>query len=219
MNLICYLWKKGLRNYRDYGIAIFLKKLILYMCYPVYRNKTYVIYSVDLTQFNNNKITSQSKDFVYRFVETHETDLMDQVDNMEEWIGIRSKLKQGNKCLVCLRDGAVTGFNLIALDTMDIPLIRFKKKLRGGQCFSIQISVHPEHRSCGIGTSLRRELFSRMKTMGYTRLYGGTQLSNKSNRRLSQKVGLREFAFIKYQYFLGFARHKITRIKNVTENA
>lgn len=219
MNPISYLWKKCLRNYRDYGISVFFKKAFLYLLYPLYRNQTYLIYSIDLSKHSITQTVPPPPEYTYRFIGTHEVELIDKIEKMEEWIGVRSKLVNGYKCLACLKEDVVAGFNIVAFDDIDIPLIKFKKKLRDGQCFSVQISVHPDYRSCGIGTTLRKEIFTNLRNMGYTRLYGGTQQQNNSNRRLSQKVGLRVFASINYRYILGLERHKVKRVKDVQKTA
>jgi ribosomal protein S18 acetylase RimI-like enzyme len=135
---------------------------------------------------------------------------------MEEWLHgkLAAKLRNGQKCLSALQGETVAGFNLVGFNNFELPLIRLSKPMRPHECFSEQISVHPNFRNKGLGTDLRHEIFAAMKNAGFHRMYGGTQVFNSANKALSRKVGLKEFATARFTNIFGFKRLSIRRKKN-----
>ncbi|HEX2959586.1 MAG TPA: GNAT family N-acetyltransferase [Chitinispirillaceae bacterium] len=153
--------------------------------------------------------------FIFRFIGPEEMLLISQIEAIEEWLEgkLSGKLRNGHKCMIALDGDTIAGFNLIGFDEFQIPLLRFSKHLHTGECFSEQITVHPDYRRYGIGTEIRQRVFSAMADAGYKRIYGGTQPCNHANKALSKKVGLREFAAIKNVNICGLRRITISRIK------
>jgi ribosomal protein S18 acetylase RimI-like enzyme len=208
------LFKKIRRNRLDYGWFVCIQKIFANIFKPVFESRAYHLYVIDLKK----AVLQQprvSKGFEFRFIDHSETTSIVQIENMEEWLHgkLVHKLQNGQKCLVALQGDTVAGFNLIGFNTLELPLIRLKKPLRPVECFSEQITVHPQFRNRGLGTDLRHEVFSAMKSAGYHRLYGGTQICNCANKTLSKKVGLVDFAEVRFMNIAGFIRLSIKRKK------
>jgi GNAT superfamily N-acetyltransferase len=203
------------RNVVDYGLIVCVQKICSHIFKPIFEKSTYYIYVIDLQKVVVRKCRSSSE-LIFRFINADENKLITQIETMEEWLHgkLAGKLRHGQKCLVALKGEKVAGFNLIGFDTFRLPLIRLAKPLRPTECFSEQITVHPDFRNQGLGTDLRHEVFTAMKKAGYHRLYGGTQTCNCANRTLSKKVGLKEFAAVRFMSICGFKHISIRRKKD-----
>lgn len=206
--------KKIVRNIRDYGFWLSAKKLISRVIGPLYGSRSYHIYIVDLNRVTPKRPNSGS-DIKIRFIEPAEKDLISQIEVMEEWLHgeVAGKLRRGQKCLVALQGDRVAGFNLISFDFLNVPAVKLHKPLRGPECASEQITVHPEFRGQGLGADLRNAFFLAMKEAGYRRIYGGTDVTNVANRTLTNKVGFKIFAKARYMNVMGRKTLQISRLK------
>jgi RimJ/RimL family protein N-acetyltransferase len=209
------LLKKITRNRLDYGWAVCIQKIVSHIFKPIFKTQSYHIYMVDLQKFSPEKPKAPSE-FVFRFINSEETELLAQIENIEEWLHgkLLAKLQNGQKCLVAMAGETVAGFNLIGFNIFTLPPVKMSKPIRSHECFSEQISVNPKFRNKGLGTELRRRIFAAMKEAGYHRMYGGTQVCNTANKALSKKVGLREFAVARYTNIFGFDWLSISRKKD-----
>lgn len=191
------------RNVRDYGVSTFLVKSLQSLLFPLFVRRSYLMYRIDLRTVAP-RILNTETGFEFRFISSDETDLIAQIEKMEEWLRgkIANYLQDGHKCLVALQETTVAGFNLIDFKRIHIPLINMSKPLRTKECFSVQITVNHKFRGKNIGTELRFRIFEAMKEAGYWWMYGGTQLSNSANRALTKKVGFREVAIATFTRIL-----------------
>lgn len=208
------LLKKIKRTCLDYGWAVCFQQICSSIFKPFFQIRTYHIYVIDLQKIAIRE-TGPLSDFIFRFIGPEETQLIAQIENMEEWLHgkLAAKLQRGQKCLAALQGETVAGFNLVGFATFELPVIRLSKTMRPHECFSEQVSVHPCFRKKGLGTDLRHEIFAAMKNAGYHRMYGGTQVFNTANKALSKKVGLKEFAVARFTNILGFKYLAIRRKK------
>ena len=205
--------KKIARNIRDYGLGLFIEKLVSKAASPLYGSRSYHIYIVDLNKISPKRPDSPS-DISIRFIGPEESALIAQIEDMEEWLHgeVADKLRRGQKCLAALRGDQVAGFNLISFDVLNAPAVKLRKPLRATECASEQITVRPEFRGQGLGSDLRNAFFLAMKEAGYRRIYGGTDITNTANRALTNKVGFRIFAKARYMTILGKKSLRISRI-------
>lgn len=189
--------KKITRNIRDYGPAVFIRKLFSSGLKPIFEVRTYQIYAVDLQKLAVRG-TQYPDNLIFRFITSDETALIKQIEEMEEWLDgkVAGKLGKGQKCLVALKGDKVVGFNLISFDVFRLPVVRLAKPLRPSECSSEQITIRPEFRGQGLGAELRNVFFSRMREAGYRKIYGGTEATNTANKALTRKVGFKLFAEI-----------------------
>lgn len=203
------LLRKIQRNVEDYGFLNTVKKGMLYLLTPIYEDKVYTIYGIDLEnlqpkRFDNNR-------FTFKKLEKDNIEIIKQIEKMEEWLRgkLEFKLKKGALCLVALQKEKVAAFNLISFSEVLIPLIRLKKSFAEDEAWSEQITVHKDYRQKGLGTELRYRVFSELKTRGIKRLYGGSLKNNQANLKLTRKVGFQELVDINYK------REKISFIRTL----
>ena len=205
--------KKIQRNLNDYGFSITLEKIISNLIKPVYENRTYRIYRLELDEFHN--IPSQENSFIYKIINKNDTSIIKQIEDMEEWLQgkVNSMLEDGDLCLVALDGEKVAGFNLVSFGEVFIPLINHTRKLRHKEAWSSQITVNKNYRRKGLGTALRHRIIEKLKKRGIEKLYGGTLIANEPNLKLSRKVGFKEIIDVQYLKILNKENLRYIRVK------
>jgi len=205
------LIKKIRRTVRDYGFFIALEKIGSTILKPLYFRRAYCIYRADIFQMDSASVPSNG--FRFRFIDPAEDEIIKQIEDMEEWLQgcVKQKLLRHSRCMAALDGNRVAGFNLVSFSAIDIPLVHYRRPLRGHECFSEQITVGLTYRKRGLGSAIRRKVFFELKEMGIKYLYGGTNISNIANLKLSRKVGLREIAIADYRRLLTSERLQIRR--------
>lgn len=205
--------KKLLRNSNDYGLKVTLQKSMAYIVKPFYENITYRVYAIDLRSIQ--PVTFKKSEFKFKVVDCQDKDIIVQIEDMEEWLQGRMSLMIRNQsfCMAALDDGKVAGFNLISFRTGCLPLIGFRKRLKKGQAWSDQITVHKDYRGKGLATKLRYRVFEELKNRGVEKIYGGAQISNTASLKLARKVGFRELADIQYVKVLSKEKYYCKRVR------
>jgi RimJ/RimL family protein N-acetyltransferase len=195
-------FKKLRRNYQDYGLGVTLGKTVQGLLAIVYESRTYRIYRIRLDRFTPDP--EDICDLELRLLDPAQDDLIDQVEQMEEWLlgKVRHELRTGSICLVALDDGKVAGFNLVSFGKVTMPLVKMTRVFRDNEAWSEQITVGRDYRGRGLAAILRLNVFRILKERGIKRFYGGTLPLNIANRKLSKKVGFQEIADINYRRFL-----------------
>lgn len=190
--------KKTRRNINDYGLFYTLIRGIFYLFTPIYERKVYKVYKLELKSFQQE--TSGNSRFSFKLIEHDDTEVIKQIESMEEWLSgkLVPKLKEKCLCMVALDNEKVAAFNLIGFDEIYIPLIKLKKALKKDEAWSEQITVHRKYRKMGLATELRCKVIEELKNMGTTSLYGGTLKTNKAMLNLSRKLGFRDIVDIHY---------------------
>ena len=208
------IWKKINRNIRDYGFGLFMKEMAERALGPVFGTRTYHIYIVDLDKVTIKR-SPPPPGIEIRFIGPEESELVAQIEDMEEWLHgkVAGKLGKGQKCLVAVNGKEVAGFNLISFDALNVPAVRLCKPLRASECASEQITVHPKFRGMGLGSDLRSAFFLAMKEAGFRRIYGGTDATNAANRALTKKVGFKIFAKARFMRVMGRKSLRISRLR------
>ncbi len=191
--------RKTLRNINDYGFLYTLKRGIFYLLTPIYEKKVYKVYRIELKSFQQE--TSGNSRFSFKLIEHNDTELIKQIESMEEWLSgkLVSKLKDKSLCMAALDKEKVAAFNLIDFGEIYIPLIKQKKILEKEEAWSEQITVHRKYRKMGLATELRYRVMAELKERGIIRLYGGTLKHNQAMLKLSRKLGFREIVDIHYR--------------------
>lgn len=184
------------------------------MIKPFYVNMTYRVYAIDLK--NTQPVTFNKSEFRFKVVDCQDKNIIDQIEDMEEWLQGRVSLMIRNQsfCMVALDNGKVAGFNLINFGTGCLPLIGFRKKLKKGQVWSDQITVHKDYRGKGLATKLRYRVFEELKNRGVEKIYGGAQVSNTASLKLARKVGFSDLADIQYLKVLSRKKYNYKRVRN-----
>ena len=190
------------RNLTDYGTWITFKKIIIKLASPFYVNRTYRVYTKDLSELKED--TSLNADFHFRIISAADAGAIEQIELLEEWLCgcVADKLQNGSLCLVAFDGPVVAGFNLVDLHQGELPLVHYYKKLHPYQAWSEQITVHPDYRGKRLASSLRVRMFELLKERGIRKFYGGAQISNTASLKLARSIGFVEIADVQYlKYF------------------
>lgn len=85
------LLKKILRNVNDYGFRTTLNKGIDYLIRPFYENRTYRIYVLDIENLRDIPLKVKENKFEFKFIDDGDVDIINQIEDMEEWLQGRMK--------------------------------------------------------------------------------------------------------------------------------
>lgn len=208
------LLRKIIRNAEDYGVLIALKKVGAYFLKPIYEKQVYRIYGIDLENFTPKPFNGNG--FAFRLLDKNDSDLIKQIEKMEEWLqsDIVSKLAKQGLCIVALAKNRVVGFNLIAFNNIFIPLLSLKRALKRGEAWSEQITVHKDFRKHGLAAELRYRIFAELKSRGIKKLYGGALTSNLPSLKLAQKVGFEFLMDVHFRKILHFKSWRYEEVKS-----
>lgn len=211
------LTRKISRNIEDYGPKIAIKKGLAYLLRPFYNNAVYRIYGIDLRNWEVREVDRD--DFIFQIVDGEDSEIINQIEAMEEWLRgkLKAKVEKGRLCLVALDKEQVAGFNLIAFGEVFLPLDRLRKVFEADEAWSEHITVNKGYRRRGLGSDLRYKVFLELRKIGIKKLYGGTFIDNEPNLRLSRKVGFLELNDIHYFKLLGYKKCQYREVnKSVT---
>ena len=78
------LRRKISRNFSDYGLFVTMRKGILYSANFLFEIAKYRIYTIDLNRME--KMQLKSTDFSYKFIESSDLEIIQQIEYMEEWL-------------------------------------------------------------------------------------------------------------------------------------
>ena len=209
------LLKKIKRNFTDYGLRVTFTKSLSALFSRIYLKKIYRLYRIDLRSYTPRQGGEEL--FTYRVInkENYEEDKIRQIEALEEWSTgkIGPDLRGDGLCLVALDGEHVAGFNWINLRSFEIPIIEKKMIFRPDKAWSQQITVNPDYRGKGLGSTLRYKIFEELKGMGIKKFYGGTLHNNYPNIKLSRKVGFEFFVDIHFTKIFGSNNWRYRRVK------
>jgi GNAT superfamily N-acetyltransferase len=190
--------KKINRNFYNFGIWVTVKKTFYSLLNPVYRKLTYKIYLIDLNNFNRPPMRSNKFDF--KFVKEDDVNIIRQIEDMEEWLHNRiiDKLNNNCICLAAIENDTVAGFLIANPKELNIPWMKYKKSLRGNECYGEQITINKQYRKMGLATSLRLKVFDEIAKRGITKFYVGIPTWNRIIRKSVNKFGFTYLADISY---------------------
>lgn len=200
--MLANFYRKFKRNWQDHGFVAALGKSTTFLFKFAIEKKSYRLYKINLEKWQPVEI--ENEPFQFRLVEPEETDILEQIVNIEEWLDglLLDKLKNGAICLVALQDRTVAGFNIVGFGKAEMPLINYQHQFRPLQAWSQQISVSKDFRRMGLAKKLRLNIFKILKERGTKKFYGGALASNTPSLKLAEKVGFSEFVEITYTKIL-----------------
>ncbi|UCH89629.1 MAG: GNAT family N-acetyltransferase [Thermoplasmata archaeon] len=192
------LFRKIVRNIEDFGALATAIKGVCYLFKPIYENRIYTVYGVDLCRIAVHEV--ESNDFYFRIVRPNDHSIIKQIVAMEEWLcgRLACKLRNQSLCIAAMDRKRVAGFNLISFNEVYIPLLKLTKSLKQDEAWSEQISVHKNCRRKCLATALRYRVFSELKKRDVKMLYGGTLKGNTAALNLARKVGFKELEDIHF---------------------
>ncbi|MCP4745010.1 MAG: GNAT family N-acetyltransferase [Desulfobacteraceae bacterium] len=213
-----YYRKKFSRNYRDYGFWISWKKVTAHLLKPFYQKIIYYIYELDL----NTCVKKQSNDskYVFRLIHSGETHLIDQIEQMEEWLSgsLKKKLQNNCLCMVIMDGEKVIGFNYAVVGKGDIPLLKLRILIGPNQAWSEQITISSDYRKQGLASSLRNHFYKELRAKGISTLYGHRQQSNIASKQSARKYTRNVIVRAEFKRILGIFRLKcLTHLPHMPE--
>ncbi|MCE9556637.1 MAG: GNAT family N-acetyltransferase [Planctomycetes bacterium] len=193
------LWKKLVRNYRDYGWQA-VPKTAKALLSPLYQRNVYRIYVLDLKS-PNIPPPGPCTDLDLVLVSPRQTGLIQQVENSAEWLQgkLAARLQSGDLCVAAVQGETLAGFNLITFGDAYIPLLKMTRCFRVGTAWSDHIAVLPAFRRGGLAKALRLRVFRELANRGIQKLYGGALTSNEPSLKLARSLGFRELADVTYR--------------------
>jgi len=207
--------RKIKRNYRDYGLALAMKKSLAALVAFAYESTAYRIYRKEI---DPSVDTGEQPPDTFKLHVLGKSDgaFISQVEEMEEWLAgkVLEMLSGGSLCVLLLDEEKVAGFNLFSVREVYMPLVDVRRTFRSHEAWSEQITVHQDYRGMGLATVLRRQAFQELGNRGIRKFYGGTLPSNIANRKLSKKVGFREIADIHYRKVFGSKSWFVKRVRD-----
>ncbi len=205
--------RKVRRNFEDQGIGTVVQRAIAFALSPVYEQRTYRLYRINLNRYLQP--SSAMEEVEFRLLSPSDAEAIRQVEHLSEWLhGILARrIEEGAICLAAIENGRVSGFNLISFGDVAMPLIHLNRRFRRDEAWSEQISVSKDFRKKGLGAELRYRIFEELRKRGYRKLYGGALIDNAPSLKLARRVGFQEFVDIHYTRVLGRSKWIFTRVK------
>lgn len=207
------LRKKFLRNLRDYGFTVSLKKSLLYLLKPIYENQSFIIYvyKVDLANLDKSRI--DPNDFTFRFVHIDDYSLINQIEDIDEWLQgrLKSLLLRGRKCMAVLNEDRVIGFYLASLDEVFIPLLSLSVILNSDEAWGEQITIRKDHRRKGLATELKNRIFRELKKTGIEKVFGVAAKNNEASLKSIEKFPHEILGELQYLKIFNFQRIKFKK--------
>ncbi|MDP2646893.1 MAG: GNAT family N-acetyltransferase [Desulfobacterales bacterium] len=188
-------------------------KSLEYLAKPFYENRCYRIYRIDLTDWAPTQ--NKASNFDFKLITPTDQSIIEKIENLEEWLvnRVKDKMNKGHICMAVLDNNKVAGFNIIALDKVEIPLLRQVRHLKEDEAWSDQITIAKEYRRIGLGTKLRYEIFGELKKRNIKKLFGGTLINNTASLGLAKQAGFQEVADIHFIKLFGIKRWKEYEVK------
>ena len=204
--------KKVKRNVDDYGWVFTVRTGVGRLFRPIYDRKIYRIYRIKI--YKEMPRQSENSAFEFKMLEKWDKELIRQVESMAEWLQgeLVSRISCHQLCFVALNRQRVAAFNLVALNDVFISWISLTKKVKKGEAWSEQISVHKDFRNRSLASELRCHVIDELRKMGIKRFYGGTLTSNEPALRLARRVGFKEIVDVQYCKVGKFIRRRYRRI-------
>jgi GNAT superfamily N-acetyltransferase len=211
VELFFYFRRKLFRNYTDYGLWVSWKKSMAYLFQPIYQKIIYYLYELDL----NKQINPKARDlnYAFRLISPDETDLIDQIEKMEEWLkgSLKKKLQDNCLCMVVLDGNSVIGFNYASVGEGYLPLLKLRILTGPTEAWSEQITISKNYRRQGLGSVLRSHFYQALRARGITALYGHRQEFNHASKQSARKFTVDVLVRTEYRRLLGMHRLKCVK--------
>jgi ribosomal protein S18 acetylase RimI-like enzyme len=184
------------RNLHDYGLMVSLKKSIAYLAMPVFYRHTWYITRNDLAALANPKRPERL--FTFRVLQYNEPQVIDQIQEWEEWLKGKIDLGDNQICTVATSNDGLIGFVLYALAEYDLPNTTVKITLEKKEAWGIHIAVRKPYRRMGLATELRRTAYSDLRERGFRSFYDHVPSDNFASLNLCKKTGSSVSGILRY---------------------
>lgn len=208
------LWvRKVTRNLQDHGIGATIRKVFAYVVKPVYENRVYRLYRIDLLRKQTENPTD-IEGVEFRCLEGSDADAIRQVEGQSEWLQgtLQERLAAGALCIAAFENERLAGFNLVSFGEVYMPLIKLRRRFRSDEAWSEQIATVKTFRKKGLASNLRYRIFQELRNRGIRKVYGGALIDNLPSLKLAQRVGFHEVVDIRYLRILISTKRYYTRV-------
>ena len=211
-NKLIIFKKKFARNFRDYGFFICLKKTIFYLARPIYEKTNVVLFKTDIKNIVGKELYQSNLNF--KWVESKDTYIIKQIEEMEEWLTGKLESYVGNNklCLTALKNNEVIGFYLISFSDIYLPLLCLKVLLKDDEAFGEQITVHKKYRRKEIATEMRSVAYMELKKRGIKTIYSAIFPYNVASLKSNKRGGGKRIGQLLYKNI--FQSRQLCFIKN-----
>ena len=206
------LKNKLLRNFNDYGFWICLKKTIFYLFKPFYENIVSIVYKVDLENIDLKAVNKS--DFFLKLVNIKDINLINQIEEMEEWLQdkMKSKLLTNGICMAFLHKDKVIGFYLASLGEVFLPLLKLKVTLRLNEAWGEQITIHKSYRRKGLAAELKNRIYIELKERGINTIYAAAAVYNKATLKSAEKFSFNQLVKVQYLKIFNSKRLRYSKL-------
>jgi ribosomal protein S18 acetylase RimI-like enzyme len=207
------LKRKILRNLNDYGFLVFFKKMLSYPLKPFFENVGFILFAIDLN--NIREETVKKNGFSFKWVEAKDHQLINAIEDMEEWLRgrVKEKLSNNSMCMAVLTGNQLLGFYLASFGGGHIPLLRLRVIAGNGEAWGDQITIEKGSRKLGLGTELKRSIYAEFKRKGIKNIFAATRVYNKASLELSRKFGIQKAFRLNYIKVFAYRRLVYRRIQ------
>ena len=211
-NKLIIFKKKFARNFRDFGFFVCLKKTIFYLARPIYEKTNVVLFKTDIKNIVGKELYQSNLNF--KWVESKDTYIIKQIEEMEEWLTGKLESYVGNNklCLTALKNNEVIGFYLISFSDIYLPLLCLKVLLKDDEAFGEQITVHKKYRRKEIATEMRSVAYMELKKRGIKTIYSAIFPYNVASLKSNKRGGGKRIGQLLYKNI--FQSRQLCFIKN-----
>ena len=204
--------KKFIRNFRDFGFFVCLKKTIFYLVRPIYENNNVVLFKTDIKNIDGKELYQSNLD--YKLINSKDTYIIKQIEEMEEWLTVKLESDEGNNklCLAALKNNEVIGFYLISFSETHLPFLCLKLLLKDDEAFGDQITVHKKYRREGLSTEMRSIAYMELKKRGIKKIYTAILPYNFASLKSNKRGGGKKIGQLLYKNV--FRSKQLCLIKN-----
>jgi hypothetical protein len=168
---------------------------------------------LDLNKRVGKRIKNQN--FKFKLINSEDEKIIEQIENMEEWLRgqLKEKLKNNCMCMAVLDGNIVAGFNYVSIGEGFIPLLKLKIAIGENEAWSEQITISGEYRRMGLGNELRNQFYKELKKRGVRALYGHRQEFNVASKQSARKYTSEIIVRAEYTQILWDKRLKCIKTK------
>jgi len=165
----------------------------------MYEKINVVLFKTDIENIEEKELYQSNID--YKWLESKDTYIIEQIEEMEEWLTGKLESSVGNDklCLAALKNNEVIGFYLISVSEIYLPFLYLKVLLNNEEAFGEQITVHKKYRRRGLATEIRSVAYMELKKRGIDTIYSTALTTNFASLKSIKKGGGKRIGQLLYK--------------------
>jgi GNAT superfamily N-acetyltransferase len=208
------LKRKIVRNYKDYGFEIFLKKAISYLLSPIYENAISFMYRIDIN--NVPEISAVHPNLRFMVLTPADSEPIAQIERMAEWLRglLTSYLYQGKLCIIAYDQDQLIGFYIVSFKEIVIPRLSLKIGLADDEAWGEEIMINELYRGKGLASLLKLSVYEELRNRGIRELGTEVKITNRSSLKSASKFYLGQTYLVHYKKLPGYRRLIFSELEN-----